>query len=577
MNKNNIVELMTHKNSILVVLYTGTKLVACIAKQVKKQIQTGTIVESLIIDNSLAIAELKEKLIAKGEVIPQKAILGSIEVVNGMVDIPVVPEKPRDHAQMQELIHWEIDPFLSELNDITTIGSLLQSRQYITAEQRDDIVSQMNSLNEQGDRTRFGEMALQLSLISREALDEVLGLQEHLISHDEQIVCGWNGASVKNDEGELNHYWNVSGLGKHRRNHWTHSFKTQQLKLIGLLPLYGSSLRHVLRTYQLEAKEALIVEVFQEQIFSYRVKQGRIVSIRIERRLDPLLNESIFVSLCYDQLRANIEQIDIVSDELIDHSIIVQIEAQLQRKVRLSKTESQPWLAWLNGLADSALDKKWALAKLPMIAANDPKPAFWKQANTWRYSAPVLILISLIVFDISQRIYLSSLESKLVELETKFDKAGKVSTQHGKINSLLRTAQQQYEEKKLALDKITIEYDRLNDQLYSRVNNLPNLLRSIASSVNGNIALNSINEYNKKSGVRIIGTTLSNRDAQRFVKRLNNNVAKQNLVASYVQVEQSSKRIGQEGYTFNLWLLEKNKQEKNGIETRVDTKEVAKK
>ncbi len=573
MKKSNIVDLLTHKNSILVVLYTGTRMLACIAKKVKREIQTSAVVESLIVDNGLAIAELKERLIAKGETIPKKAILGSIEVVSGMVDIPVIPEKPRDHTQMQELIHWEVDPFLSELNDITTIGSLLQSRQYISAEQRDEIVLQMNQINEQGDRTRFGEIALQLNLINREALDEVLGLQEHLVSHDEQIICGWHGASVKNDEGEVNHYWNVSGLGKHRRNHWTHSFKTQELNLVGLLPLYGSSLRHILRTYQLEAKEALIVEVFQEQIFSYRVKQGKVVSIRIERRLDQILNESIFVSLCYDQLRANIEQIDIVSDELIEQNVIVQIEEQLQRKVRLTKSESHLLLPWLSGLADCALDKKWVLAKLPMIEANDPKPALWKQVNTWRYGTPVLIFISLIVFDGSQRIYLRSLEQQLINVEKEFTKAGKLSNQQGQINSLTKTAKETYEEINSELEQIKIEYFRLNDQLYSRVNSLPDLLRNVASSVNGNVALNSINEYNKKSGVRIIGTTLSNRDAQRFVKRLNTNIAAQNLAASHVQVEQSSQRIGIEGYTFNLWLLDTSQQE---LKT-VDKKEVAKK
>ncbi len=568
MKKNNIVELIALKNDILVVLYLGTKLLACIAKRVKKEIQTGAIVESLIVDNTLAIAEIKEKLIAKGESIPNKVILGSIEVVNGMVDIPVIPEKPRDHTQMQELIHWEIDPFLSELNDITTIGSLLQSREYITAAQRDEIVSQMNILNEQGERTRFGEMALQLNLINREALDEVLGLQEHLVSHDEQIVCGWNGASVKNDEGEINHYWNVSGLGKHRRNHWTHSFKSQELKLIGLLPLYGSSLRHILRTYQLEAKEALIVEVFQEQIFSYRVKQGKIVSIRIERRLEQLLNESIFISLCYDQLRANIEKIDIVSDEPISQDVISQIEEQLQRKVRLTKAELQSWLPWLNGLADCVLDKKWALAKLPIIAANDPKPAIWKQANTWRYGAPILILLSLIAFDISQRLYLRSLENQLITLEAELKKAGKLSNQQGQINTITKTAKNTYEEIKSELKLMNTEYARLNLQLYSRVKGLPDLLRNIASSVNGNISLDSINEYNKKSGLRVIGTTLSNRDAQRFVKRLNSNISNQNLVASHVQVEQGSKRIGKDGYSFNMWLLDTMEQIDKTDETK---------
>lgn len=569
-HKNNILNLVMNRGSLLVFLYTGSQMYGCIAKKNKQSVELSEIVQSGNIDTNLAIADIKEKLNAIEKQLPHKAILGSIEIVNGMVDIPVSPEKPRSYSQMQELLHWEIDPFLSELNDITTIGSLLQGRGHISAEQRDQIALEMAILNEQGERTRFGEVALQLKLIDRESLDESLSLQEHLVSHDEQIICGWSGSSIKNDEGETNQYWNATGISEHRRNHWTQSFKTNELQLVNLLPLYGSSLRSIIQAHQLGAKEALLVEVFQEQIFSYRVKQGKIVSIRIERRLEQKLSESIFVSLCYDQLRPSIETIDIVCDESIHQDVISQVEVQLQRKVRITNSKwfsaqddkgvssnVSQWIPWLQGLADNGLDKKLKIAQLPKIQPVDPLPPIWKQENTWRYGIPIMMFLGLIAFDISQRVYLNYLDDKLDSLNLEFNKAGKVNNQFTQISNISNSIKHTYEFKEKQLKEIKIDYERLNDRLYARIKGLPNLLRSIASSVNSNIVLNSIHEYQKKTGVRITGSSLNNQDAQRFVARLNKSVKEHDFIVSDVQIEQTSKRLGNDAFSFNLWLLKK--------------------
>ncbi len=576
--KNNFKKFMLNSNSILVFLYTGTDMMACVAHKNKNGIDMGSVVHSRSIDTIQAINEILEKLDKKGEQRPTKAILGSIEVVNGIIDLPVDPQKPRDFQQMQELVRWEVDPFLSELNDVTTIGALLQGRGCINAEQRDQIALEMEIHESQGQRIRFGEIALELKLIKRDDLDECLSLQEHLVNHDAQVVSGWLGSSIKNDEGETNHYWNVCAIDKHRRNHWTYSFESNGIKLVNLYPLYGSSAKSIVNKYSLAARDLLFVEVFQEQLFSYRMKEGKLVSIRIERRIEQKLNESIFVSLCFDQLRPDMECIDIISDEEFSSEIIDKIEAQLQRKVRITSSfnllenSDEPTIdsPWLLGLAENALLKKDRLYNLPSLLPDDPSPPVWKRPDFWRYGIPAMIFVSLIAFDISQRFYLNHLTEKLEVLEKKYTKAGKVSNQLNQINSLSNNAKDLYEGKEKELDEIKSKYDILNDKLYSRIRTLPDLLRSIASSVNSNIVLDTLKEYERKSGIRITGSTLSNQDAQRFVGRLNKQLEPFNLVTFDVQVEQFSKRLGRDGYSFNLWLIKKNE-----IIQNIQNKEVA--
>lgn len=293
------------KNYSLLVFQTGSFGLRCaLARKGKTGVQFGAVVESSKVDFTQAIADVIRQLRRHQRVLPKKAILLTPSVISAVVDLPVSPLRPRSDEEMQELIRWELEGAVSQQNKQWLIGAMLVERGYLTQQQRDELVAELQLRQSQASESdigagliRFGELAIELGYIEREQLDECFALQAKLVSVDDDLVYGWQAEEQaddqrlsdeallsKEEDSNSAHPWLVCGMSKTIRRRWLGAFALNGIRVEAFYPSLGSSFAVLANTAEARLDEQLLLEVHQEQLVAITGSARAVRRIEVAER-----------------------------------------------------------------------------------------------------------------------------------------------------------------------------------------------------------------------------------------------------------------------------------------------------
>ncbi|WP_319381306.1 hypothetical protein [Thiomicrorhabdus sp.] len=555
----------------LVRLHGGKAELLCVAMSVQTREQKA--IEEIL-------AQFRAQKIKRW---PKSAILATAEVGATSLDLPVSARTSRQ--QLQNLISWELESNVAEIAQLWSIGSLLEGFGFITAEQRQNAGVELElSRSQNASMIRFGEICIQLGYISRDQLNEVMKVQERLLSIEGQLDCAWQEPKVDEDaenqtESDL---WFGSGIYRHNRHLWVEAFARNSLKLKSIVPLHGLSSLFIEQS-TFEDHEQIVAEIFKERVVVLRFVGRVTVSVnhlRLDCKDDQL---NVVTAAITELMRPETDEIWLNSVHADGKAMCEALERTLGKDVKyvgdaVSVTHSgssvpQTWLYRYAALAQ--LEAGHKRNNLPFIAAQDPRPPLWKNKNVWRYSMPVLAVLALGLNEGYMQYRLAEESASLAKIEAKKEEQVRLAQQIG-----LMVAETNKEKEKL--QEITTEVEAMRKQvlqmkaLSERNPLLMELLLSLQESINDFVVVDRFVESNqsertKQKGFELQGWALNDNAAQLFSRELNKRVAKLGYEVLQVKINRSIGRSGIRGYGLSLWLLPKNKAEARAVEKRAET------
>ncbi|WP_416462868.1 hypothetical protein [Rubrivivax gelatinosus] len=312
---------------------------------------------------------------------PRRLAVMLAGAVPAVVDLPVDPQRPRAPTQMMEMARYEAEPAIAAHNAVWTIGAVLQARGVLDAAAREAVttLSRQGRFAPNGDTLRFGELALELGCVAREALDAALQAQTTLQMLDRDIACGWHGALVRDGQGHRLPLWRVAATGAQARADWIAATRAAGLRLEGLWPRTGLAVAWG----GADAGVCLGLELTPECVHALRRVDGACGGQRLDSREEqPADAESLATLLLDWQVEPLNELRLVVADPALDAAALA---AGLQRLMRL------PVTVVAADAAQAASARAQALAheldspapRLVRIPAADPRPPLWRRPG-WR-------------------------------------------------------------------------------------------------------------------------------------------------------------------------------------------------
>ncbi|MCA9482221.1 MAG: hypothetical protein KC553_00635 [Nitrospina sp.] len=538
----------------------GCRIRGAVIKSGGGGVDIGPVVESRAVDFRVAVGELVEQLEEQGRKPPKKALLVTPSAVGTLLELPVSPANPRTDEQMQELIRWELEPLFGQQNDIWSLGSLLMGRGYLTAEQRELVTKEQSMGQDQTGKRKsapFGEVAIQLNLISREQVDECLAIQEQLILVNDDLVCGWAPQVSEEDAmapgGEDVYAWYTVGIGKSMSGAWEKAFRQNGLTLEWIYPQLGNAF-----ALTGSAKgEQLLIEVRQEQMAAFRGRAGQLSAVRMAPVSNGLPDSLDLFALCQEQLRPDLRTVYLFAPGSGSHGLADELAGHTGRKVETVTLEGKPDPQGLAALAGAAAHY---LGRAPVNAtarlnAQPPKQPLWKRRELYPYAAAGLVLLGVAGFDASIRYEIWKNKKKEARLEEQFEEKMSIKKKVEGDASRGKVLEESIVETRRELDEL-IEKNRIFEKvLMERQESVPGMLKALAGSVSDEIILNSIAESRTTAGVRVTGWALTDTGAEIFLSRLNKALEQWGFRVTGVEVSANRGRLGLDGYGFSMWLV----------------------
>lgn len=506
--------------------------------------ELAVVAESRNVDFTRAIAEVLEQLKQHQRRLPKRAILITPSVVSSLVSLPVSPLRPRSDEQMQELIRWELEGAVTQQNKQWLIGSMLVERGYLTSEQRDELVSELQIRQSQGGENalvRFGDLAVQMKYITSAQLEECFALQGKLVALDDDLVYGWQAEEnlteqamsddvllSSEEDNNSAHDWLVSGMSKEVRRRWVGAFSLNGLKVEAFYPSVGASFANL--SQRANTQEQWLIELHQEQIACISGHAGGVTDIQIAERGTQDLHSYQISALC-GVLPADLQTLYInhqgqLTNKQLQHLSVelgVQLESLTLNASQLITPDELNHDALLSiaGAADHFLNHV-SRARLSWIAARDIEPALWKrllQPNALKIGAAALVFTGMSGFIIWMHANMWQQEQRLSELSAKFEKESALKKQYGNIISEQSGLKGQIAtiQKEVKLNQDLLQ--AMDSQLAQQQLTVPVLLKAISISIPSGVKLISITRQNTE--VVILANAGSDEQGQEFTHNLN--------------------------------------------------------
>ncbi len=507
------------------------------------------VAESRNVDFTRAIAEVLEQLRKVSKRLPRTAILLSPNVISSMVVLPVSPLRPRSDEKMQELIRWEMEGSVGRQSKQWLIGAMLVERGYLTAGQRDELVSELEFRQSQGGEEaliRFGDLAVELNYISREQLEECFALQGKLVSADDELVYGWQAEenssatsdrfrglsdevlmSVEEDNDSA-HNWLVSGMSQAVRRRWVGAFALNGIRLEAFYPVIGSAFATL--GQRCDSPVQTLLEVHQEQIALIVGSPGTISEIRVNERLRGELR----ADECFDligALPAEAQQLYVASHGQDLEDLFFTLSGQLSIDIHylqlaadgVALPEGLPFdaLTGLNGAANHYLGHV-PKTRLSWIAARDAETALWKRLLQPKVlaTAGVLTLVAGAGGFLSwMHLNMWEQEQRLEELEARYGREMKLKKEFDRVSAENQELAEEIDRQRLQLDKAGALFNELQISLPHARIAVPALLKAVGVAITPGVQLQALSR--DTDNVEITAGALSDTEGLEFVHALN--------------------------------------------------------
>jgi len=550
----------------LIFVFNGFQWSAAVASASADGVTLEAVASSNTTDYRAAIAQLVEKLKDQIGRLPKQTSFVHSGVISALLDLPVDAAAARPPQQMQELIRWELENFVADYNDLWTLGAVLSGRGYLDNQQRHDAAVELELRRAAGHGLiRYGEIVIELGSATREQVDECLLLQEKIISHDENMICGWKLQPIVDDDGNESHSWLCCGMSEQKRQQWFSAFKQQGIHLQWLYPLHLVSLPLVVKHLDGDA-HGLVLEQHPEQWVSYRVLNGRVAGMRVEASRNEILTSDACANMMSEQLRPGILKIFIYSNagEGDSGTLQAQLAARLDREVISLKvdksgdsTVDNHALVALESIAYATLGRNQG-ESLVKVEAQEPPPPFYKRVDFWRYATPAILILLVLVIEVRGQWQLMDYQRQLVDLNVEYKQKMALNGKVSAMNNEFSQAQKKLEEQRRNLADLNRKNALFTDVLLARSELIPQLLRAVAQSVDDEVVIDKLFEPRRSTspGFHIQAWSASNTGASNFTRRFDENVRGLSFKVRDVDIRANSGRYPDMfGYSVDFWLV----------------------
>ncbi len=573
---------------------------------------------SRAIDPQVAMAEALEGLRARGvKRIPKKAVLMSASALTALLDLPVDPDHPRPREQMHELVRWELESLFSEQGLRWTIGAPLMGRGYLTPEQRAAVAERqaLQALDPEEASTagpeprvkaRFGDVAVEAELVTRDQVEECAELRDQLFRADDQLICGWVAQSrpledeiPDDDEDPHGFPWLTIAVPESLRRSWVKACQRQGIFLETAYAILGAgfSLLEVP-----PSAEALYLEVHPEQFAVMRGRPGGLRSLRVGNTRDGRLPPEDAVGLCREELGPGIQRIHLRAPEDQVGGLAEAITDLLGLEVvrvgnaprepdaepdaeRESGTDGEPVALakgaepkWSLGKArpaapkpapetlhhDRVADEILAVARhmlgaaprvaLASVSAQPARLPVWQRRDLLPYAAAAAVVLAVVAWDASLRLKIWHNESELKRLDRLYEEQMDQKRIAEGIASEAKQLQDQVDEHERAVAHLTARVSGLS-RLAERRAWMPRVLEQIAAACNDEMFLQEITLPPEAGAlVQLRGWALSNMAAQLFVANLNTTLEPLKGTVRNSRIVAAPGPHNLSGYQVEVWL-----------------------
>ena len=437
--------------------------------------------------------------------------------------------KPLPYQQFQELLRWEIEPYMAR-NRSRRIGSILVGRGYLKPADLETLLAQIES--QEGKKPRLGEAAVAAGLITPPQLSEGLALQKSEPTSEGAIVCGWRPLDNQPDGGKWP--WLVVAMSDRLRKEAHAAFASRGLQLSGVYPLVGGACASL----NGQCNNPCAIFEYQAGYLSYvRYENYRIVNARTvftQESKNPL-------RACMDLFEDRVQNVWLAGRWPDLAAAQRDLESSLGRPCQpiTSIQTSVPGLALpsVAGMLGTALHSLQCvpLSSAAFVPASDPRPQIWR--NRWMLASAAGILVAAGLFIGAER-----LRDRNLQLAARLEANNQLAAAQTQVTRVNSECQQ-------AENTIT----QLRETLQRKRQRIEELLAGLQSRYSNEIMIRSI-QTASTGDINVHGWGLTPQGIQVFIVSLQSELRELTLVESGKPIRQERGWRSLSGYSFEIHL-----------------------
>ena len=506
-----------------------------------------------------ALDEALLELARKNPSRPRRVALAARHLLPAVLnELPVQPDKPRRPEQMREMVQADLEPVLAEFGSLWSMGALLQARGYLTPEQRERVtLEEAVRRQNRASQLRYGEIALELDLIDRPALDECLDQQAALQNLDASLDAGWRGRVE--DKQPL---WLVCGVELAAHHEWREALAERGLKLIAALPLAwlasqpdpvapgesGNSRREAM---------SVDIECHAEEVVVIQRRNGLVMAARSEGRVERQLSADWLLRLISDwtaeaRVEVNLHLLQ-PDDEMSGPILAEELGLVTGHPCFLHTARSTREHLLHNLLREAGAEK----SALPRLAPAELRGSLLNDPDVRRMLALVGVVLAITAFEGVQRYRLAALEDRMASLQQAEKQKASMAQLEIQATQHLAELAKGLESARRELEPMLADRSRLGRIIAMR-RDLPDLLYLLAQAVGNDAVVEEIHNDNSRSqasAIQVIAWSPSYTGAQDFVNRMAALSRGKGYGVSQMEIQERKGRDNRKGHEVKFWLV----------------------
>lgn len=514
-----------------------------------------------------ALDEILSQIGKRTTVKPRIAVLAARHLLPVVLrELPLPPEKPRRPDQMRELLQADLEPILAEFGSLWSMGALLQARGFLTVAEREQATMEESIRRQQrGNQLRYGEIAIELGLIDRSALDECLDLQAALQNLDAQLAAGWRGRYE--DKRPL---WLACGMGQATHDEWHEALAAHGIRLKASLPLVWLPSAPLPGPESAADKRreswSIDLELHAEEVVAIQRRNGLILAARSEGRIERALSSDWLHRMIADWAGEVRVEIHLHCLHAIDDPLVNDLAENLSL-LSGHPCDTSPYAATWSAIHRNLLREAGALSpSLPRISAADLRGNPLNTPDARRLLALGGILLALLAVEGWQQYRLAGLEKKMADFQANEKKRASTTQLTTQANQKLNELAKNLDTTRRELEPLLAERSRLSRIMTMR-KDLPDLMYQLSQAVGNDAVIEEIHNDSTQSqapAIQVVAWSPSYTGAQDFVNRMAELAREKAYGVAQMEIKERRGRNNRTGHEVKFWLLfEENELEGN--------------
>lgn len=573
MNLNSLTDKLTlmRTSNVMVCEWTGLSMQAAAFSRAGKNLQVLATANTDSVDPTVAFSQVLNSLRTKGWK-GKDVIILTPSVMSAMIELPVSPRKPKPVEQMHELVRWEVEPLLMQHQLQWTLGQLMESHGYLSAEQVLEINQtqkqqrlEMSKADRQAGK-RFGELALELGYITRDQAQSLFVIQDWLRGEDDEVMCGWSAQGEVDDApGVWN--WLTTATYQSILDKWRELCDEYQLSLVGLMPLTGNSVALIKEA----EKHVVVLETTEFMTTSTHLKRHQIVSVQHYANRSASMLDS-----CLEVFHAeNAQHPGIVLAAPPDSmpGLRRSLSSALANEPALVMFDEKEGVSPGLFAAARLFFGLHGAKKISMVRLGGPLPPVMHRPEAQAGALVAGLLFLIIVTEAVMTLQYGKISAEKAELDARLDVLDQAVARIDKQRSEVDKRKAELELQKESQRRMQARLDFFGRELADRAVLVQAILGILQNNVNEQIIVNRVDEMGRRVGFQpptmplskpgVIETDNFNIDAwaltesaaQEFVQNMKLAVAAWDMEVRDIQVIEKTGPMNLAGYSVSLSLI----------------------